>query len=42
MTKMIPIDAVHHAMLESLSKKARMRPEEYIKRLIKENYERLK
>jgi hypothetical protein len=42
MTKMIPVDSVQYAMLESLSKKARMRPEEYIKRLIKENYEKLK
>lgn len=42
MIKMIPIDAVHYAMLDSLAKKARMRPEEYIKRLIKENYEKLK
>jgi hypothetical protein len=42
MTKMIPIDAVHYAMLESLAKKARVRPDEYIKRLIKENYEKLR
>jgi len=42
MTKMIPVDAVEYAMLDSLSKKARIRPDEYIKRLIKENYEKLK
>lgn len=42
MNKMIPIDAVHYAMIDSLAKKARMRPDEYIKRLIKENYEKLK
>jgi hypothetical protein len=42
MTKTIPVDAVHYAMLDSLAKKARMRPDEYIKRIIKENYEKLR
>lgn len=40
--KTISIDAVEFAMLDALSRKARMRPNDYIKKLIKENYEKSK
>ena len=40
--KTITIDAVEYAMLDSLAKKARIRPDEYVKRLIKESYDKSK
>jgi hypothetical protein len=42
MAKPILFDAVEFAMLQELSKRNRQKPEQYLKTLIKEHYDRLK
>lgn len=42
MAKPILFDAVEFAMLQDLAKKNRLKPEQYLKKLIKEHYEKLK
>jgi hypothetical protein len=42
MAKPILFDSVEFAMLESLAKKNRLKPEQYLKKLIQEHYEILK
>jgi hypothetical protein len=38
MYKQIKIDNVHYAMLEVLSKKANLKPDQFINKIIKESY----
>jgi hypothetical protein len=42
MAKPILFDSVEVAMLESLAKKNRLKPEQYLKKLIQEHYDKLK
>jgi len=42
MAKSIPLDTVAYQMLLEISKKQRMKPDQYIKKLIQEQYEKLK
>ena len=42
MKKSITVDTVEYQMLLELSKKQRMKPEQYLKTLIKKQYEDLK
>jgi hypothetical protein len=42
MAKSIPLDTVEYQMLLEISKKQRMKPEQYLKTLIKKQYEDLK
>ena len=42
MKKSISIDTVEYQMLLEVSKKQRMKPDEYIKKLIQDQYEKIK
>ncbi len=42
MKKPITFDEVEFKMIETLAKKSHQKPDQYLKRLIKEQYERLK
>ncbi len=42
MKKSIAFDQVEFAMIESLAKKSRLKPDQYLKNLIREQYERIK
>ncbi len=42
MKKSIAFDQVEFAMIELLAKKSRLKPDQYLKNLIREHYERLK
>ena len=42
MKKSITIDSVEYQMLLEVSKKQRMKPDEYIKKLIQDQYEKVK
>lgn len=42
MRKAITFNEVEYSMIEALAKKTRLNPEQYLKKLIKEQYERLK
>lgn len=42
MTKSIPFDSVEFAMLQELAKKNRMKPDQYLKNLIKSQYDAIK
>ena len=42
MAKAILVDSVEMVMLQELAKKSRLKPDQYLKNLIRENYERLK
>jgi hypothetical protein len=42
MKKSITVDAIEYQMLLEVSKKQRMKPDEYIKKLIQDQYEKVK
>jgi hypothetical protein len=42
MAKPILFDSVEFAMIESLAKKNHLKPEQYLKKLVKEHYDKLK
>ncbi len=42
MAKPILFDSVEFLMLETLAKKNRLKPEQYLKKLVKEHYDKLK
>ena len=42
MKKSITVDTVEYQMLLEISKKQRMKPDEYIKKLIQDQYEKIK
>ena len=42
MKKSITVDTVEYQMLLEVSKKQRMKPDEYIKKLIQDQYEKIK
>jgi hypothetical protein len=42
MAKAIPFDSVEYAMLQELARKTRQKPEQYLKTLIKSQYDALK
>jgi hypothetical protein len=42
MAKPILFDSVEYAMLELIAKKSRLKPEQYLKNLIKEQYDKLR
>jgi len=42
MKKSITVDTVEYQMLLQVSKQQRMKPDQYIKKLIQEQYEKLK
>jgi hypothetical protein len=42
MKKSITVDTVEYQMLLEVSKKQRMKPDEYIKKLIQDQYEKVK
>jgi hypothetical protein len=41
MAKAVVLDSVEMAMLQELAKKSRMKPDQYLKDLIRKTYERL-
>lgn len=42
MSKSIPLDAIEFMMLQELAKRIRQKPEQYLKTMIKSQYEALK
>ena len=42
MKKSITVDTIEYQMLLEVSKKQRMKPDEYIKKLIQDQYEKVK
>jgi hypothetical protein len=42
MAKPILLDSVEFAMIETLAKKNYLKPEQYLKKLVKEQYDKLK
>lgn len=42
MAKPITLDSVELAMLDELARKNRLKPDQYLKKLIKDHYDRLK
>jgi hypothetical protein len=42
MKKSITVDTIEYQMLLEVSKKQRMKPDEYIKKLIQDQYEKIK
>ena len=42
MTKAFHLDAVEYQMLLEVSRKQRLKPEQYIKKLIQDQYEKIK